>query len=398
MEVTMHTCVVRLTLVLLATTLASLVGCAAQPPPAQPGLPQTTAQAAVVPTTLPTSLPPTTVALTAAPIVVARSDADIAAGMSAYLDKLFTAKLFNGDVLVARNGKIIFHHAYGMANRDTATPITDRTRFYLASLTKQFTAAAIMLLEQDGKLYVQDRICMYLPECPDTWKPITIHQLLTHTAGLPHDSGLSDTKPVTPAELQAAIARLPLQSTPGTRNSYSNAGYMLAGRIVEQVSGEPYGMFLQKRIFGPLGMADTGYPDGGPQLAQGYETATIKASTFEPTSDYAAAGVYSTAADLLRWDQALYTDTPLTADSRARMFTQQTSTDLAPDIFYGYGWALQNVRGHLMIAHAGGAPGWASSLVRFVDDHITVIVLANQETFDALLMQQAIGDIIFGTT
>jgi CubicO group peptidase (beta-lactamase class C family) len=170
---------------------------------------------------------------------------------------------------------------------------------------------------------------------------------------------------------------------------------MLAGRIVEQVSGEPYGTFLQERIFGPLGMADTGYPDGGPQLAQGYETATIKASKFEPTSDYAAAGVYSTAADLLRWDQALYTDTPLTADSRARMFTRQTSTDLAPDIFYGYGWALQNVRGHPMVAHAGGAPGWASSLVRFVDDHITVILLANQDT-DGLLMQSQMNDIILG--
>src|SRR5262245_30726911 len=99
-------------------------------------------------------------------------------------------------------------------------------------------------------------------------------------------------------------------------------------------------MFLQERIFGPLGMADTGYGDGGAQMAQGYATATSKAGKYEPTSDYAAGGVYSTSADLLRWDQALYTDMPLTADSRTRMFAKQTSTDFAPDIYYGYGWGV----------------------------------------------------------
>jgi CubicO group peptidase (beta-lactamase class C family) len=226
--------------IVLIATLALLSACG----PTVQTTPPTIASA-------PTAAPAPTVAPTPAPTVATRSDAVIAAEIDTYIGKLVNAKLFNGVVLVARDGNVIFERGYGMADREAQTPITDGTQFYLASLNKPFTVAAILLLQQDGKLTVNDPICTYLPDCPDAWQPITIHQLLTHTGGFPFSPGSSYAKPVTPAELQAAIARSPLELTPGVF-SYSDSGYILAGRIVEQVSGMLYEAFLQARIFDPL--------------------------------------------------------------------------------------------------------------------------------------------------
>ncbi|NWF82028.1 MAG: beta-lactamase family protein [Chloroflexi bacterium] len=339
----------------------------------------------------PTAAPAPTVAPTPAPTVATRSDAVIATEIDNYIGKLVNAKLFNGVVLVARDGNIIFEQGYGMADREAQTPITDRTQFYLGSLNKPFTAAAILLLQQDGKLNVNDPICTYLPDCPDSWQPITIHQLLTHTGGFPFSPGISYAKPVTPAELQAAITRVAPAPTPGAF-SYSDTSYILAGRIVEQVSGMPYEAFLQTRIFDPLGMTDTGYGTTALRLARGYTSATVAAEMFEPTVDYAAGGVYSTVEDLLRWDQALYTDTPLSAASRAQMFTAQTPIDV--DVDYGYGWVLENYKNHRLIWHGGAVPGCRGLLARYVDDRITIIILANQETFDIDTVRPYISDIV----
>jgi CubicO group peptidase (beta-lactamase class C family) len=320
----------------------------------------------------------------------------MAAEIDTLLNKLVKAGFFSGDVLVARNGTVIFHTAYGLADREKQLPFTNQTRFDIGSLTKQFTAAAIMLLEQDGKLSVQDPICQHLPNCPDTWTPITIHHLLTHTAGLPQLASSAYAEPVEATDLQAAIARQPLVSTPGAAFSYNNAGYVLAARIVEEVSGMPYAQFLQERIFGPTGMQNSGYAHAGAQLAVGYHSATGGAAAFEPTVVLGALGVYSTAEDLLRWDQALYTDTPLTAASRARMFTGYTPADLK-DAEYGYGWNLVNTPGHHLALHPGQVPGFETMLVRSVDDRSTIIILANQEDAAPALIWPKIASIMSGT-
>lgn len=366
--------------ILLIVGLVLLTACGQQLQVAQPTQPPPTVQ--------PTSPPPAT----------PRPAADIAAEIDVFLNKLAKNGLFSGNVLVARNGEIIFHKAYGLADRDKQRPITNQTRFYLASLTKQFTAAAIMLLEQEGKLKVQDSVCQYLPHCPDDWKPITIHHLLTHTAGLPYAPGLPYSKPVSPAELRAAIERVPLLRESGKLFEYSDVGYILAGLTIEQVSGQPYGEFLQEHIFGPIGMSNTGYGDGGEQLAVGYATTSIKAARFEPTVDHGAGGVYSTAEDLLKWDQALYTDTPLAAANRECMFTPYTvATTFGPDIEYGYGWFITGEQEYQVISHGGTAPGFQTELARHINDHITVIVLANLEASSSADITERILSIIFGT-
>jgi CubicO group peptidase (beta-lactamase class C family) len=374
-------------LTLLIAALVLLAACAPPPSLSQPASQPPTIQPTL---SLPTAPVPTPTAATT------RSDADIAAEIDALLSKLVEAGFFSGDVLVARNGTVIFHKAYGLADREKQLPFTNQTRFDIGSLTKQFTAAAMMLLEQDGKLSVQDPICTHLPDCPDTWKPITIHHLLTHTAGLAQLAGSAYAEPVEPTDLQAAIARQPLISTPGAGFSYNNAGYVLAGRIVEEVSGKPYAQFLQERILGPTGMQNSGYADAGAQLAVGYRSASDEAAAYEPTVVLGALGVYSTAEDLLRWDQALYTDTPLTATSRARMFTGYTPADLK-DAEYGYGWNIVNTPGRHLALHAGQVPGFETMLVRSVDDRSTIIILANQENAAPDVLWPKIASILSGT-
>ena len=365
-------------LIIVSLLLLILSGCAHTP-----AVQATAPPPMLQPTSLPTTAPPTLPLATAPPIAplaaTVRPAADIAAEIDTFISTVTEKGMFNGFVLVDRDGGVIFSKGYGLADREKQTPITGRTRFYIGSLTKQFAAAAIMLLEEEGKLSVQDSMCQHLPQCPAAWQPITIHHLLTHTAGLPDSLGLPYTRPATPAELRTAIEQLPLLSKPGARFEYSDAGYILAGLIMEQVSGQPYGEFLQERIFNPAGMADSGYGDGGEQLAVGYlyAAASTKSPPFEPTRDYAAGGVYSTAEDLLRWDQALYADTPLTAASRERLFTPYTVVDEAE---YGYGWFITGEPDHRLISHGGSGSGFQTELACHVDDQVTIIVLANQDT------------------
>jgi len=388
---------------LLIATLTSLSACA--PQAAQLAATPT----ATLPAPTPTLSPPTAVPSPEATVTPALpSDAEIADQIGTLMGKLVDAGLFNGVVLVARDGKVLFSQGYGMADREKQIPITSSTQFYIGAITSQFTAAAIMILQQDGKLSVQDSICKYLPGCPDAWQAITIHQLLTHTAGFAAFSQpfADASPPVTSSDMLAKIKQLPLSTNRQSNFGYNVVGYILAGLIVEQVSVMPYGQFLQEKIFGPLEMVDSGYPYAGKQAAIGYYNASSpRPHPFEPTVLQGYGGVYSSAQDMLRWSQALYTDTLLTEASREAMFSVEAPIDQRIILpwaggsnfaGYGYGAFVGSMQGHRVAVHPGDNYGFRTDFARFPDDGVTIIVLCNDESSPALTVREMVIGILFG--
>jgi D-alanyl-D-alanine carboxypeptidase len=225
--------------------------------------------------------------------------------------------LFTGVVLVAKAGEIIFRQGFGFANRQWAIPNTPETRFRIGSITKQFTAAAILRLTERGKLGVHDRLGQHLPDAPESWHNVTIHQLLTHTSGVPSYTDLPDfltrisLEERTPKAIMELTSGQALEFPPGDRFRYSNTGYILLGSVVEAISGQRYSDFLENEFFQPLGMADSGYDHTWKiveRRADGYTCIGGKwrhARFIAMSLPYAAGGLYSTADDLYRWSQAL---------------------------------------------------------------------------------------------
>ncbi len=317
-------------------------------------------------------------------------------------------KGFTGSVLIARGGKVLFSRGYSMADWDQHLPNTPHTKFYIGSLTKQFTAMAILILQEQGKLHVQDHLCSYLSDCPKAWQPITIHHLLTHTSGIP----TLPANPFTtiPSTLQQAVEEVvalykdkPLDFAPGTQFSYSNEGYGALGYIIQKVSGQPYALFLQHAIFDPLQMRDTGYVPNYASLsdhATGYQTWQVKADpallpfpqylTFLPyplNLSFLVAGgaLYSTVEDLYRWDQALSTGTLVSKKSLDEMFTPYipyVAACITRDCpaSYGYGWFIS--RG--FVFHDGIAPGFRSYNGLYRQNTVSIIVLSNLQSLDLL--------------
>lgn len=288
---------------------------------------------------------------------------------------------FAGSVLVARDGKPILERGYGPANREWDIPNTPDTKFRLGSITKQFTATLILQLEQKGKLAVTDPISKYVPDSPAAWEKVTIHHLLSHTSGIPSFTGFPEyekTKTL-PSPVSETIARFrgkPLEFEPGSKWKYSNSGYILLGFIIEKVSGKPYAEVLRESILDPLGMKDSGYDMANPVLrhrASGYsptDKGWRNAEYIDMTIPQAAGAMYSTVGDLLKWDQALYTDRLLPAAARNKMFTPGLND-------YAYGWAVEKQGTHARIGHGGGIEGFNTFIARYPDDKVTVIVLSN---------------------
>jgi CubicO group peptidase (beta-lactamase class C family) len=318
--------------------------------------------------------------------------------LDSYMNDIVNAGWFQGAILVARDGQIIISKGYGMADAEHGTPNTAQTRFRLASVTKQFTAAAIVILQARGKLNVQNTICTYLPNCPDAWRDITILHLLTHTSGLPNYTDFSSyepsqMQPATPDELIARFRDLPLLYAPGTAYSYENSDYVLLGRIVEQVSGQPYADFLRDAIFAPLQMRDSGVDAGlgiGPGYAVGYGGFNEKAPALDASTLFSAGAVYSTVEDLYRWDQALYTDTIVPAELRSLMFTPFLND-------YAFGWKVDRPGDRLRISHPGLIDGFATYIARYPDDHVTVIVLGNMDAANTSGIGDYLASLVFGS-
>jgi CubicO group peptidase (beta-lactamase class C family) len=272
--------------------------------------------------------------------------------------------------------------------------------FRLGSITKQFTSMAIMILQERGKLQVGDPICKYLPECSAAWQPLTIKHLLTHTSGIPNYTGFSDfpkvaVLPTPPPEMIGRLKDKPLEFPPGEKFAYSNSGYHLLGLIIERASGKPYADFLQETIFTPLRMTQTGYDVSSRIIknrASGYARQsgeTVNAAYMDMSIPYAAGALYSTTEDLLRWDQALYSDTLVSQKSRDEMFTPVKSG-------YGYGWGISKRFDRQEIGHGGGIYGFATNIDRFPADRVTVIVLSNFEGASAGRISNDLAAIVFG--
>lgn len=299
------------------------------------------------------------------------------------MNALVKQNRFSGSVLVARDGKVIFSKGYGMANVELDVPNGPETKFRLGSVTKQFTATAILLLQERGKLNVTDPICKYIDTCPGAWGEVTIHHLLSHTGGIPNFTSFPDylpkmMLPVTPLEMIARFKDKPLDFKPGEKWSYSNSGYFLLGYIIEKASGEPYESFLQKNIFGPLKMNDTGYDHLETILkhrATGYSLAKgklINSVFLDMTQPYSAGSLYSTVGDLFLWNEALFGGKILSAKSFEAMTTPVKNN-------YGYGLGTAMTFNRKSVSHSGGINGFATNLLRFPDEKVTIAVLRNAD-------------------
>jgi CubicO group peptidase (beta-lactamase class C family) len=282
------------------------------------------------------------------------------------------AKMFMGSVLVAKEGKPVFNRSYGMADLEWSVPNSPTTRFNIASVTKQFTAAAILLLEDREKLKTDDFVKKYLPHAPASWDKITVYHLLTHTSGISDDA--AKYVPGTPDKLD--FNDQPLNFQPGERWAYSNLGYIVLGYLLERISGQTYLEFVEQNIFKPLGMNDSGMFSFGaviPRRASGYwprNNGIENADHFDARLSLSAGSLYSTTGDLLRWENGLFGGSLLSPASLNKMITPFKSD-------YGCGLYIKRANGHLMIEHDGNNIGFNSELAYYPEEKIAVIVLAN---------------------
>ncbi len=331
--------------------------------------------------------------------------------IASQVDSLLTDQVahqqFSGSVLIAQDGQVLLSRGYSMADWNHQVVNTPHTKFYLGSTTKQFTAMAILILQQQGKLHVQDPLCSYIPQCPPEWQPVTIHEVLTHTSGIPQldDSGLPNTS------LQSWIASfngVPLVFTPGSEFSYCNVCYQILGYVIEQVSGEPYSVFLQQAIFAPLQMSNTGFDPhylSLPDHAVGYASWQVEDISLgwdlPPEWSFLSASglLYSTVEDMYRWDQALSAHTLISQQSLDEAFTPYVTSQYAGSS-YGYGWFIAQapLPGHRLIWHDGKVEGFRSFIGRYPDDRVTIIVLSNLATLDEMALAKTVEQIVFAHT
>lgn len=304
---------------------------------------------------------------------------------------------FNGTVLVAEQGRVIFKKGYGEANKEWNIQNTPDTKFRLGSITKQFTATLILQLAEQGKIKLDGRITDYIADYPRaTGDKITISHLLTHSSGIPGYTEMPNfgkelsRNPFTPMEFIKVFWNLPLQFEPGTKFTYSNSGYFILGVIIEKLTSKPYAQLVVENIFKPLGMTNSGYDMPGPVLpkrAAGYQKRggeLVNAAYLDMTVPYSAGSLYSTVEDLYLWDQALYGEKILSEKSKAAMFEPRIAAGgVGPAAMrYAYGWVVgkQPVGSShdsvFVIAHGGGINGF-NSLITRVPGTKTLVVLLN---------------------
>jgi len=287
-------------------------------------------------------------------------------------------------VAIVKDGQIVYAKGHGLANVEHQVPVKPETIFQSGSVGKQFTAAAVMLLVEDGKLSLDDKISKYFANAPAPWQNITVRHLLTHTAGTTdYTDDFNFWRDYTEDELLKIAAAIPLAFQPGERWSYSNLGYVLLGILIGKVSGKFYGDFLQERIFKPLGMTTAriiGEADIVPNRSAGYRLVRGELKHQEwvaPKLNTTADGsLYLTLYDMAKWDAALYGEKLLKQASLAQSWTP-VKLNNGKTYPYGFGWMLHAAQGQRLIEHGGSWQGFKSHILRYVDDKVTVIVLAN---------------------
>jgi CubicO group peptidase (beta-lactamase class C family) len=314
------------------------------------------------------------------------------AAVAARLGELAEQDAFSGAILVARHGRPLLCEGYGWANREQSTRNTSQTRFQIASITKQVTALAILILQEQGKLAVDAPLNELVPTGQPAWREVTLHHLLTHSSGIPDlafwpNYGDPDAPgPITPAYLGELFNDRPLHASPGTRFVYSNWGYILLGYVIEQLSGLPYARFVQEAIFAPAEMRSSGYADRKkllPRRAASYaieKGSLVNASFLDLEDAYAAGALSSTVEDLLCWNQALSGTTLINEHSLAAMFTPYVA--VGDGSRYGYGWQIGTRLGRRAIYHGGRIDGFRALLRRYPAEQIWIAVLCNLQSCD----------------
>ena len=310
----------------------------------------------------------------------AASQLDLAR-MQQIIQSRVEAQKFMGTVLVERDGKVLLDQGYGYANLEWKIPNSPTTKFRLGSVTKQFTSASILLLEERGKLNINDPVKKYMADAPAAWDKVTIYHLLTHTSGIPSFTGFPDytsteAKASTPEQLVARFRDKPLNFQPGEKWEYSNSGYVLLGYLLEKISGQKYADFVEGNIFTPLGMKDSGYDSNSAIIAHrasGYSPApngTINSGYIDMSIPFSAGALYSTTEDLMRWEEGLFGGKVLSAPELQKMTTPFKSD-------YAFGLGVREDHGHKLIDHGGGIEGFNTYVSYYPNEKLAVIVLAN---------------------
>ncbi len=327
---------------------------------------------------------------------------DITTELQTYMDKVHDLWRFEGAVLVAYDGHVILSRGYGMANHDLDIPNTPTTKFFIGSITKQFTAAAVLRLQEQGLLNIDDPISRYLPFYPkNTGEKITIRHLMSHTSGLPNytdkpEVALRRMNQLTPEEIMLTFMYEPLDFEPGTQFAYSNSGYIVLGAIIERVSGQSYEAFLHHEIFKPSGMSNSGYARreaGLPDRADGYTIETegelVSALPMHFSILHTAGALYSTVEDMLKWDKALRSDTPLSHRSVEMMFTPNQQG-------YAFGWFVERLYNRRHAFHGGFLDGFNTTFDRWLDDKLCVVVFSNDDDAPVKKIARGLAAIVFG--
>jgi CubicO group peptidase (beta-lactamase class C family) len=291
-------------------------------------------------------------------------------------------------LLVSRGGKIVQAEGFGFSNVELQVRVKSETVFQSGSVGKQFTATAIMILVEEGKIALDDPLTKYFQDAPPSWDQVTVRELLSHTAGFgDYPKNFDFRKDWTEPELLKLVESIPLAYPPGTKWDYSNLGYLTLGILIHHVTGEFYGDFLQERIFRPLDMQTTGIiseADIIPNRASGYRLVKGQLKNQEwvaPMVNTTADGsLYFSILDLAKWDTALYTEKLLKPSSLDLMWTPTKLKNGQPNKDgYGFAWFIGEREGHRVVSHDGAWQGFKSAIARYVDDKLTVVVLANLE-------------------
>ena len=328
--------------------------------------------------------------------------------INALLTRYHETGQFNGAALGAENGAAILKSGYGLANMEWGIRNAPDTRFRIGSITKQFTAAIILQLVHEGKVNLNDPLSRFLPDYPSqTADKVTIHHLLNHTSGIPSYTGLPgffdklSRNPYSTADFIKTFSSLDLEFEPGTKYRYNNSGYFLLGAIIEAVTNDTYENALRKRIIEPLGLTGTGYDWHGaliPNRARGYEstlTGFRNAPYLDMSLPYAAGSMYSTVEDLLKWDQALYTETVLPAAMKSVMFKPNLEN-------YAYGWVVRTVphpdgkQELLVTEHGGGINGFNTLIFRVPETKFLIVLLNNTGGAPLQAIAENVRKILYG--
>jgi CubicO group peptidase (beta-lactamase class C family) len=332
---------------------------------------------------------------------------DVSNGVSKGVSKYVRSEMQRQNIpgvalLVSRGGKIVQAEGFGLANVELQVPVKPETVFQSGSVGKQFTATAVMMLVEEGKVGLDDPLTKYFADAPVTWKEVTVRELLSHTAGFgDYPEKFDFRKDWTEDEELKLVEGIPLAYPPGTKWDYSNLGFLTLGILIHRVTGEFYGDFLQERIFHPLDMQTTriiSEADIVPNRAAGYRLVKGELKNQEwvaPMVNTTADGsLYFSILDLAKWDAALYTEKLLKRSSLDQMWTPAKLKNGQPNKDgYGFGWFLEERHGHRVISHDGAWQGFKSAIARYVNDQLTVVVLANLEQAKPGAIAEHVADL-----